>query len=164
MRNRLVAALLLLCAAAPAPSSYDAVCPGTCSTPDGATHAAGTVLYRFLWDGQTAYTPMDSAGVSLMAVPDSGQTVPVYIPTAPAQTTIAPLDFMARLTPAEQTAITTAGQSNASVMLFLLKLAGAQTVDVTDPLTVSGVSAMVGASLLTQPRAAQILDLSQASP
>lgn len=86
------------------------------------------------------------------------------VPAPAIPTTITPLDFMARLTPAEQTAIATASQSNAQVLLFLLKLAGAQDVSVTDPLTVAGIQAMVAAGLLTVDRGAQVLDLSRASP
>lgn len=89
---------------------------------------------------------------------------PGYTPPARPLVEIAPLDFMARLTPAEQTAIATAGQSNAQVLLFLLTLAGATTVNVTDALTQAGVQAMVAANLLTQARGAQILDLAQISP
>ena len=157
-------ALAAVCLCAAAPASYDAVCPATCMAPDGTSQPPGTVLFRFLWDKQAAYVPRDAAGNALTPTLDAAQTVPVYAPAAPAPTTIAPLDFMARLTASEQTAITTAGQSNAQVMLFLLKLAGAQQVDATDPLTIAGVNAMVAANLLTQVRATQILDLSQPSP
>lgn len=83
---------------------------------------------------------------------------------AAAPTLLTPLAFMARLTAAEQTAIATAGQSNASVLLFLLEVAGASYVSATDPRTIAGVNAIVAAGLLTAARAAQILNYAVTSP
>ena len=88
MRRLLLAgAALWLCAAAPA--SYDAVCTGSCVASDGTTQPAGTALYRFLWDGQTAFVPQDSAGNALNAVADPGQTTALYKPQVSASLTTA---------------------------------------------------------------------------
>ena len=87
-----------------------------------------------------------------------------YVPPAVIPTIIDPDGFMARLTPAEQTAIATAGQTNAQVMLFLIKLAGAASVDTTGTILIKGLQTMVTAGLLTAPRATQILDLTRVSP
>ena len=107
----------------------------------------------------TAQTPAQASGVF------NGMAPSTWVPPAPPPpTTIDPLAFINRLTPAEQAAITTAGQSNVQVQLWLMKLASAQQVNVTDPLTIGGVNAMVAAGLLTAQRAAQILNLSVASP
>jgi hypothetical protein len=148
-----LALLAPLCAHA---ANYVVVCATTCTAFDGTTQPAGTALNRIIAD------PTFNPGPGLALIPDTGQSI--YAPPPPAPTIIAPLDFMSRLTPAEQTAIATAGQSNAQILLFLLKLSGATQVDVTDPLTVAGVNAMVSAGLLTAPRGAQILNLLQASP
>jgi hypothetical protein len=149
----LIAALLLASAPAFAQAQTDAYGrPVTCS-------GAGPVTCSV--DGATVTAPTIAAAITTL----NGMAPASYVPPAPPpSTTIAPLDFMARLTPAEQTAIATASQSNAQILLFLLKLSGATQVDVTDPLTIAGVNAMVGAGLLTTPRGAQILDLSRASP
>lgn len=82
-------------------------------------------------------------------------TPPIYL---------SPLVFMERLTTDEQTTIATAGQSNAGVFLFLIKLAGASYVDAADPQTIGGVNAMVTGGLLTAERAAQILNFAVTSP
>lgn len=107
----------------------------------------------------TTQTPAQASGVF------NGMAPSTWVPPAPpAPATIDPLSFINRLTPEEQAAITSAGQSNVQVQLWLMKLASAQQVNVTDPLTIGGVNAMVAAGLLTAPRAAQILNLSVASP
>lgn len=94
----------------------------------------------------------------------NGLAPPGYQAPAPALTSIPPLDFMARFTPAEQSAIATAAQGNAALMLFLLKMTAAAEVHPSDALTQAGVQAAVSAGLLTPARAAQVLDLSRASP
>jgi hypothetical protein len=118
--------------------------PIVCHSPDGIT-AANDAMGPII----QAFNATPPAGVSAYAPPP---------------TTIAPLDFMARLTPVEQSAIANASQSNAQVLLFLLKLTGATAVDVTDALTQAGMAAMIAANLITSARGAQILDLSRASP
>jgi hypothetical protein len=77
-------------------------------------------------------------------------------PPAPI-TTMSPLEFMARFTANEQTAIATAAQANASVLLWMLKLSGATFVDLADPQTKAGIDALVTAGLLTAERETAIL-------
>ena len=106
-------------------------------------------------DADTARTVFDGMAPAGWSPP----VAPVLVPT-----TIAPLAFMARLTSAEQMAITTAGLQSPQIMLFLLKLVAPGEVDLTDPLFTAGVRAMVGGGLLTADRAAQISNLAVASP
>ena len=82
-------------------------------------------------------------------------TAPVPVPAAAPKLTS--LEFMSLLTSAEQAAIAQAGQGNAMVFLWLLKLAGAMYVDLGDPATVACVDALAAAGLLTPSRAAAIL-------
>ena len=82
-------------------------------------------------------------------------TAPVAIPVAAPKLTS--LEFMSLLTATEQAAIAQAGQGNAMVFLWLLKLAGAMYVDLGDPATVAGVDALAAAGLLTSARATAIL-------
>ena len=89
-----------------------------------------------------------------LAVP--GNT-PDPAPAPPVSTTLSPLQFIARFTAAEQTAIATAGQSNAQISLFLTRAAAADYIDLADPQTSGGVEALVSAGLLTQARTTAIL-------
>ena len=82
-------------------------------------------------------------------------TAPVPVPAAAPKLTS--LEFMGLLTSAEQAAIAQAGQGNAMVFLWLLKLAGAMYVDLGDPATVAGVDALAATGLLTSARATAIL-------
>lgn len=89
----LLAALLAPIAAhGGAPQSYDATCSTTCIASDGKSPPPGTVLFRFSWDGASAYTPVDAVGAPLSAVLDEKQTTPVYLPkvSAPLGVTTAP--------------------------------------------------------------------------
>ena len=79
-------------------------------------------------------------------------------------TTVATLAFMQRLTVAERQAIIMAARSNAAIQDWRDMVLAVAQVDVTDPLTIGGMNGMAAAGLLTAARAAQILDLSRASP
>jgi hypothetical protein len=81
-----------------------------------------------------------------------------WAPLAETATLIDPLAFIGRLTQAEQAAIMGVRP------LWGLQLARMPIVDVTDPTLVADIGAAVAAGLLTQARAAQVLDLAQASP
>lgn len=78
--------------------------------------------------------------------------------------TIATLAFMQRLTVGERQAIIVAARSSAAIQDWRDMVLAVAQVDVTDPLTVAGINSMAAAGLLTTARAAQILDLSKASP
>lgn len=79
-------------------------------------------------------------------------------PPAPAApTTITPLAFLGRFTTAEQTAIAGAAQGNATVMLWMMKMAASQTVDLADPQTGAGLDALVAGGLLPAARKTAIL-------
>ena len=134
---------------------------------------AGRTITPETINGHTVYLVTDTGGGSFTVGPLTGDplfTIDAHAPgwwTPPAPppvTTIAPLAMMARLTAAEQSALATAAQSNAQVMLWMVKMAQATVIDTTDPLTVAGVQAMEAAGLLATGRAAVILDLSQPSP
>ena len=85
-------------------------------------------------------------------------------PAAVTETVIAPLAMMSRLTASEQTALASAAQSNAQIMLLMMRWAQATVVDTTDSQTIAGVNALEAAGLIAPGRAAVILDLSQVSP
>ena len=85
-------------------------------------------------------------------------------PAAITETVIAPLAMMSRLTASEQTALASAAQSNAQIMLLMMRWAQATVVDTTDSQTIAGVNALEAAGLIAPGRAAVILDLSQVSP
>ena len=141
-------------------SSFALICAlaAGCAASDGTTQPTGTVMSApIAWDGVSAYAP---AGMTV--VPYAGQ-VP-YAPAPPAAATLTPLALIARLTPAEQTAIITASQNNAQIMLFMLMLSSTPSVDVNDPRTTSGIALMVSLGLLTQDRATKVLNLAVASP
>lgn len=72
-------------------------------------------------------------------------------------TLLTPLEFMARFTPAEQTALAAAAQSNATILLFMLQMAAATTIDLTSPLTQEGVQGLGTAGLIAEGRAATIM-------
>jgi cytochrome P450 len=58
--------------------------------------------------------------------------------------------WLERLAPATQLAITTAAAASPSLLLWLLKAAGAQSgIVLTDPETVAGVAALVAAGVIT---------------
>jgi hypothetical protein len=66
-------------------------------------------------------------------------------------------EFMALLTNDEQHAMAAAGQASPAVFLWLLKMAGASYIDLSDPQTIGGVQAMTAAGLLSAARAADVL-------
>ncbi len=70
---------------------------------------------------------------------------------------LSPLVFIGRFTPAEQSAIVTAAQSNAAMLLWLVQAAGAQYIDLTDQRTKAGLDALVTAGFLTAERETAIL-------
>ena len=138
--------------------SYAVVCITACTAADGTTQPAGTVLNApIAWDGTSAWTPPPGT----QAVPYTGQVAysPVVVPT-----TIDPEDFLNRFTSAEQQAVSTAAITTWQVQLWMTQLAAASTIDVTNAKIVAGVATLVRLNLLTSARAAQVLDLTRASP
>ncbi len=107
---------------------------------------------KLTWYDVTNLSPQPVAGWTFSGTVFSAPAV--VAPLAPRLTS---LEFMGLLTAAEQVAIATAAQSNASVLVWLLKISGALYVDLGDSATVGGVQAMVAAGLLTPARAAAIL-------
>lgn len=107
-----------------------------------------------------AYVPADpgnrdwAAYQAWLATPGN---VPDPVPPPPPLTILSPLAFIGRFTAAEQTAIATAGQSNAQISLFLTRCAAADYIDVDDPQTVGGVNALASANLITAARVPVIL-------
>ena len=110
------------------------------------------------WYDVTALSPQPVAGWSFSGTLFSEP--PIKAAAAPKLTS---LQFMGLLTAAEQNAIATAAQANASVLVWLLKISGATYVDLGDPATIGGVNAMVAAGLLTAARATAVLSNQAAS-
>jgi len=67
------------------------------------------------------------------------------------------LEFEALFTSAEQAAILAAAQGNVALFQWLLRSAGAQTIDLTAAETKAGLDALVTAGLITAARETQIL-------
>ena len=108
-------------------------------------------LHQQMLDGQAAgqMITADATGLPALAAR------PVAIAAPP--TKLAPLDFMHRFTDAELTAIYTAAQSNVPVAIYIGKCTAAGYIDLLDPLTKSGLDALVSAGLLTAARETTIL-------
>ncbi|MGI4796791.1 MAG: hypothetical protein ACRYG8_22615 [Janthinobacterium lividum] len=105
-----------------------------------------------MWIDVTGMSPMPSPGWGWTGSQFSAPAVKAV--AAPKLTS---LQFMNLLTVSEQTAIATAAQSNANVLVWLLKISGATYVDLGDAATIAGVDAMATAGLLSAARAAAIL-------
>ena len=109
---------------------------------------------------------MSVSDANLGAVMATINAMPPPQPPAPAvaPTTIATLAFMQRLTVGERQAIIVAARTSAAIQDWRDMVLAVAQVDVTDPLTIAGINSMAAVGLLTTARAAQILDLSKASP
>jgi len=139
--------------AAPAARTYAHVINGrVVETIATALDIASMFPPSFTWYDVSALSPQPAAGWSYAA---GVWTAPV--PVAPLPPRLTSLEFMALLTDAEQTAIATAAQTNASVLVWLLRISGATYVDLGDPQTAAGVQAMVAAGLLSATRVTAIL-------
>ncbi len=103
----------------------------------------------------TVTAPTEQSAIATFNAMAPGTWVP---PAPPPQTTISAYDFINRLTPAEQTAI------QAARPMWPIQIASLGTVDVTNGTLLADIQAAVAAGLLTQARAAQILDLRVPSP
>jgi hypothetical protein len=71
---------------------------------------------------------------------------------------VPPLEFMRRMTDAEKAALIS------RFPIWAFELAAAQSIDPADPAVSSKMAAAVDAGAITRDRAAQVLDLSRASP
>lgn len=70
-------------------------------------------------------------------------------PPAPPYVMPSPREWLERLAPATQQAISQAAIANPSILLWLLKATGSSQIDVTLPETINGVGALVSAGVLT---------------
>jgi hypothetical protein len=77
-----------------------------------------------------------------------------YPPPKPTQ--YAAADFINLFTDAEQQAIVAALPGNPALFIWYTKMLAAAVIDVTDPVTVAGINALVTGGLLTPARASQI--------
>ena len=127
----------------------------------------GTCITR---DADGASIPSDIANRdygNYLAWVAAGNTPTPYVPPAPpVPTTIAPYALLARLTTAEQMALSAAALANPPVLLLLIKLASASLVDVTDPVVSGGLTycESLSPAPLASGRAAIVLDLGASSP
>jgi hypothetical protein len=118
--------------------------------------ASHRVVMRINDDGlaesHTVEAPEIAAWIASGGVPDAA---PVLPPSS------APIDariWLERLPMPKQLAIAAAGIANPTLMLWLLKAAGAQDgVDVTNPDTTTGLSALVAAGVITTADQATLL-------
>lgn len=78
------------------------------------------------------------------------------IPT-PAPVPPSPREWLERLSPTTQQAISAAAIANPSILLWLLKASGSTAIDVTLAETVAGVGALVTAGVLTTSEQALLL-------
>lgn len=69
------------------------------------------------------------------------------------------LEFLDKFTSAEQLAVVAATLQSAAVKLWYDKMLAASFVDLEDPRTADGLTALVGAGLITSARKTQILGL-----
>lgn len=83
--------------------------------------------------------------------------VPDPVTPMPAPTAISGSKFINRLTPAEQMAICTKAQTTPQMLLWMIRLAAADDVDLNDPEVRSGVMSLVGTVLTNPARAREIL-------
>ncbi|MDO9711039.1 hypothetical protein [Paracraurococcus lichenis] len=109
-----------------------------------------------------SYTAFVEAGGFATRIINEDELKDVFAQQYPAgwhfpKTRLTGLEFMNRLSTEESAAIATAAQSNASVLVWLLKLSAATYVDLTDQQTIEGVNAIKAAGLLTADRAAELL-------
>jgi len=86
-----------------------------------------------------------------------GRVTETALPAEP-EREITPLAFMARLPPGRQAAIAAAALEAPAVLLLLLRLAGAQVVNLDDPETQAGVAQLRAAGLLTAQEAEALLE------
>lgn len=157
IERALIAAVLLVATPALA-DRYAIVCTASCVAPDGTTQSSGAVLGIVLWDGVSQWQPPPNT----LAVPFAGQKP--YVPAPSVATTVGSYDFINRFSAAEQQAIQTAAQSNWQLQIWMTQLAAVGSVDVTTAKIQSGVAALVAAGLVTQARAAQVMNLAVSSP
>lgn len=73
------------------------------------------------------------------------------------QTRFSPLEFQARLHADELGSIAQAALGSPPIFIFMLQMASAQYIDITDERTIAGVHALRDAKLLTNARATEIL-------
>ena len=78
-------------------------------------------------------------------------------PPAPPSIAVSPLDFIGLLTQAEALAITTAGQTDAQVSLFITMASAADLIHMNDPRTIGGLQYLESKGLLTADRVTKIL-------
>lgn len=103
-------------------------------------------------------SPADAARVAPSWTVASDGTFAAPLPKAVIKSaTMTPLEFQARFHADEMTSIAQAAMTSTALFLFMLQMASAQTIDVSDTRTVAGVGALVAAKLLTAERGTAIL-------
>jgi hypothetical protein len=104
---------------------------------------------------------LDNIGVDQSWTYANGTFIPPPLP--PAQSSVparpTPREWLERLSPATQAAITTAAMSSPALMLWLFKAAGTPAIDVTAAETQAGVAAMIAAGVITPADQATLLAL-----
>lgn len=108
----------------------------------------GRAVNRVAVYDDSGWTP--PAGCTL--APDDGR--PLYQPPAP--TTLTASAFLARVTDAEQAAVAAASASDPVLLVGMVRLAAAVSVDLTDPNVAAFLARAVAAGALTPARAAVI--------
>jgi hypothetical protein len=106
-----------------------------------------------------AFIPPDPANVEwqcYLAWEAAGNT-PLAAPVAVPSTVVSKSAFLALFTSAELTGIATAAQTTPAVNVWLITAEAYDTINLADPLTKSGLDALVAGGLLTSARETAIL-------
>ena len=110
-------------------------------------HPVTGVKYPRDWDASTI------EGVTVETLPEPEPTPPQ--PTY--KTQFLPLEFLSKFTEQEQIAVVQATLSSAQLKLWYDKMLAASFIDLSDPRTVGGLTALVSFGLLTEARKNEIL-------
>ncbi|MES1994450.1 MAG: hypothetical protein V4457_12875 [Pseudomonadota bacterium] len=122
-------------------------------------------FYRLLDDKGTVKRGVDGAVIPLDPSNRDRQEYEEWVKEGNTPAPILPMDpisglsgtaFINRLTFPEQITICTGAQTNAQMLLWMIRLAAALTVSVDDPEVQQGVQSLVG-TVLTKDRAVEIL-------
>jgi hypothetical protein len=97
------------------------------------------------------------AGGGPISLVDSEAILWTLTPNPALTTKMSSLQFMSLFTSAEQTAIATAAQTNASILLLMMSWSSATYIDLKDPRVKEGLDVLVTAEIITSARETAIL-------